>query len=176
MAAAAGFDVPLAPSPGMLVVTPPTAELAPGVVYLPSDPGPPVHLRHRADGAVLIGQRSQEQVATDLSQRHTRAMVAQAARFFPPLGGTPIERVQLGWRSVPADRQPIVGPTPGEPSLYLAVTHRGVSLAPALGRLVAPELLDRVEGPLLAPFRPSRFSARAARTLLDAETAFRDLG
>jgi len=172
MAAPFGLDIPLVPSPGMLVVTTPTAPLTPGVVYLPGDPGPPVHLRHRADSAVLIGQRSQEEVATDLSGRHARAMVAQAARFFPTLGASRVERVQVGWRSLPADRLPIVGPVPGEPSLYLAVTHSGVTLAPALGRLVARELLDHVEEPLLTPFRPGRFSARAARALLDVEQAF----
>jgi len=174
--AAFGLDIPLVSSPGMLVVTSPTAPLAPGVVYLPGDPGPPVHLRHRADGAVLVGERSQEAVAADLSQRHARALVAQAARFFPTLAAARVEQVLVGWRSMPADRLPIVGPVPGLPSLYLAVTHSGVTLAPALGRLVARELLDRAEEPLLMPFRPGRFAARAARVMLDVEAVFQDLG
>ncbi len=174
--AAFGLDVPLVSSPGMLVVTSPTAPLAPGVVYVPGGPGPPVHLRHRADGALLVGERSQEAVAADLSQRHARALVAQAARFFPTLGAARVERVLLGWRSMPADRLPIVGPVPGLPSLYLAVTHSGVTLAPALGRLAARELLDGVEEPLLMPFRPGRFAARAARAMLDVEAVFQDLG
>src|SRR6266545_2444621 len=48
--------------------------------------------------------------------------------------GEHIARTLLAWRSMPADRLPIVGPVPGLDSLYLAVTHRGVTLAPVLGR------------------------------------------
>ena len=60
--------------------------------------------------------------------------------FLPVLRGAHIARTLLAWRSMPADRLPIVGPVPGLDSLYLAVTHSGVTLAPVLGRLVADEI------------------------------------
>jgi hypothetical protein len=62
------------------------------VVYLPGDPGPPVHLRQRQDGSVLVGERSQETVAADPSEEHAHALLAQAARFFPALRGVPVRR------------------------------------------------------------------------------------
>jgi glycine/D-amino acid oxidase-like deaminating enzyme len=180
VAAEVGLDVPTVPSPGMLLRTTPVAPLAPGVVYLPGRPGPPVHLRQLDDRhprepgrhAVLVGERSQEQAATNPTERHARELLAQAARFFPALRGAGIERVTVGWRPMPADRLPLVGPLPGLPSLYLAVTHSGVTVAPSLGRLVARELTGGPPEPLLEAFRPGRFATRAAALARDVDAVF----
>jgi glycine/D-amino acid oxidase-like deaminating enzyme len=75
---------------------------------------------------------------------------------------------------MPADRLPIVGPVPWLDTLYVAVTHSGVTVAPALGRLVAREVADGEPDGLLAPFRPGRFAERATRVLLEVESVFRD--
>src|SRR6266536_2342380 len=168
-----GLDIPTLASPGLLVETEPLPAFTDKVVYLPGGPGPQVHLRQRPDGSVLLGERSQEQVARDLSQQHARALLGQAARFLPVLRGAHIARTLLAWRSMPADRLPIVGPVPGLDSLYLAVTHRGVTLAPVLGRLVADEIATGEPQWLLAPFRASRFAERATRVVLDIEELFR---
>ena len=173
VARAVGLDIPTVASPGLLVETEPLPAFTDMVVYLPGGPGPRVHLRQRADGSVLLGERSQETVARDLSQRHARAMLGQAARFLPVLGGARITRTLLAWRSMPADRLPIVGQVPGLDGLYLAVTHSGVTLAPVLGRLVADEIATGEPAWLLAPFRPGRFAERARRVLLDVEEVFR---
>jgi glycine/D-amino acid oxidase-like deaminating enzyme len=113
-------------------------------------------------------------VATDPGRRRARALLAQAARFFPALAGVPVERWWLAWRAMPADRLPIVGPLPWLDSLYLAVTHSGVTLAPVLGRLVAREVADDTADGLLAPFRPGRFAERATRVMLEVESVFRE--
>lgn len=173
VARAVGLDIPTLASPGLLVETEPLPAFTDTVVYLPGGPGPQVHLRQRPDGSVLLGEHSQEQVAHDLSVRHGRSLLAQAARFLPPLRGARIARTLLAWRSMPADRLPIVGPVPGLDSLYLAVTHRGVTLAPVLGRLVADEIATGEPAWLLAPFRPGRFAERATRVVLDIEELFR---
>jgi glycine/D-amino acid oxidase-like deaminating enzyme len=172
--AAAGLEIPTVASPGMLVETHPLRHLTGKVVYLPGDPGPPVHLRQRQDGSVLVGERSQETVAVDPSAEHAHALLAQAARFFPALGGVPVRRRILAWRAMPADRLPIVGPVPWLGELYVAVTHSGVTVAPALGRLVAKEIADGEPDGLLAPFRPGRFAERATRVLLEVESVFRE--
>src|SRR6266508_2660896 len=173
VARAVGLDVATLASPGLLVQTEPLPAFTDKVVYLPGGPGPQVHLRQRPDGSVLLGERSQEMVARDLSQQHARALLGQAARFLPVLRGAHIARTLLAWRSMPADRLPIVGPVPGLDSLYLAVTHRGVTLAPVLGRLVADEIATGEPQWLLTPFRPGRFNERATRVVLDVEELFR---
>ena len=64
VAAAVGLQLPTLSSPGLLAQTRPLAPLTDRVVYVPGGPGPPVHLRQRADGSVLVGDRSQETLAT----------------------------------------------------------------------------------------------------------------
>jgi glycine/D-amino acid oxidase-like deaminating enzyme len=169
VARAVGLDIPTLASPGMLVETEPLPAFTDKVVYLPGGPGPQAHLRQRPDGSVLLGERSQETVAHDLRQ----ALLDQAARFLPVLRDARIARTLLAWRSMPGDRLPIVGPVPGLDSLYLALTHSGVTLAPVLGRLVADEIATGEQQRLLAPFRPGRFAERATRVVLDVEELFR---
>jgi len=173
VAAATGLEVPLVASPGLLVVTAPLAPLLGGVVYPPVESGAPaVCLRQRADGAVLVAEGSPEQAASDLSNRHARRLLAQAARFLPALARVAIREQAVAWRPMPADRLPIVGPVPGLESLYLAVAHRGVTLAPVLGELVARELAEGTAERMLAPFRPARFQTRAVEAMLDVEAVF----
>jgi glycine/D-amino acid oxidase-like deaminating enzyme len=180
VAAEIGLDVATVPSPGMLLRTTPVAPIAGGIVYLPRSPGPPVHLRQLDDQhpqrlgrhAVLIGERSQDAAATDPTGRHARALLAQAARYFPALRGAGIDRVTVGWRPMPADRLPLVGPAPGLPELYLTVAHGGVTVAPALGRLVAREVAGGPPETLLDAFRPGRFGARAAAVQHDVDAIF----
>jgi glycine/D-amino acid oxidase-like deaminating enzyme len=174
VAAAVGLEVPTVSSPGMLVQTRPLPPMTDRVVYLPGNLGPPVHLRQRADGSVLVGERTQETVATDPGLHHARLLLAQAARFFPALAGVPVDRWWLAWRTMPADRLPILGPLPWLDSLYLAMSHSGVTLAPVLGRLVAREVVDQAPDGLLAPFRPGRFAERASRLMLEVESVFRE--
>jgi glycine/D-amino acid oxidase-like deaminating enzyme len=174
VAAAVGLEVPTVASPGMLVQTRPLPPLTDKVVYLPGGPGPAVCLRQRADGSVLVGERTQETPATDPGLHHARALLAQAARFFPVLAGVPVERWWLAWRAMPADRLPILGPVPWLDALYLAVSHSGVTLAPVLGRLVANEVADQTTDGLLAPFRPGRFAERTTRVMLEVESVFRE--
>jgi glycine/D-amino acid oxidase-like deaminating enzyme len=174
VAAAVGLEVPTVASPGMLAQTRPLPPLTDRVVYLPGGPGPAVHLRQRADGSVLVGERTQETPATNPGLDHARSLLAQAARFLPALRGAGVDRWWLAWRAMPSDRLPIVGPLPWLEGLYLAVSHSGVTVAPALGRLVADEVATRTPDGLLAPFRPARFAERTTRVLLEVESVFRD--
>jgi glycine/D-amino acid oxidase-like deaminating enzyme len=174
VAAAVGLEVPTVASPGMLAQTRPLPPLTDRVVYLPGGPGPAVHLRQRADGAVLVGERTQETPVTNPGLDHARALLAQAARFFPALAGAGVDKWWVAWRAMPSDRLPIVGPLPWLEGLYLAVSHSGVTVAPALGRLVADEVATQAPDGLLAPFRPARFAERTTRVLLEVESVFRD--
>ncbi|HEU5470739.1 MAG TPA: FAD-binding oxidoreductase [Actinophytocola sp.] len=65
---------------------------------------------------------------------------------------------RVGLRPMPADGAPIIGPVPDVPGLYLAVTHSAVTLAPAVGHLVARELVEGTVEPTLAGCRLDRFS------------------
>ena len=58
---------------------------------------------------------------------------------------------------MPVDGEPIVGPAAQVPGLHLAVMHAAVTLAPAVGHLVARELIHNKVEPALTGFRLDRF-------------------
>jgi glycine/D-amino acid oxidase-like deaminating enzyme len=72
-----------------------------------------------------------------------------------------LDRALVGIRALTSDLLPAVGWLPGSRSIYVAVTHSGVTLGPLLGELIASELVDGVDEHLLQPFRPDRFSGEA---------------
>ncbi|HSU36832.1 MAG TPA: FAD-binding oxidoreductase [Propionibacteriaceae bacterium] len=72
--------------------------------------------------------------------------------------GVELLSTRVGLRPMPADGEPIVGPVAGLPGLYLAVMHSAVTLAPAVGRLVAREVVDSTVEVALAGCRLDRFS------------------
>ena len=173
VAAACGVEVPLVPSPGLLVETAPVPErLTGGVTYLLDEPGPQIHLRQRPDGSVLVGEGSQRHPARDLSQRHAQRLLRQAARLFPALRGVPARCVTVGWRLQTADQLPIVGPVPGLPPLYLALAPGGVTVAPLLGELAAGEVATGVPEPRLSAFRPDRFDRQVTELVQEVEAVF----
>ncbi len=85
-------------------------------------------------------------------------LLAEAAQYLPALSGVGLDRLAIGQRSMPSDGLPVVGQASAASDVYLAVTHSGVTLAPALGRMAAAEILDGMEFDLLKGFRPSRFN------------------
>lgn len=86
-----------------------------------------------------------------------------AAQIFEKLsdfiGGTKklkMEFYTLGYQSTSADGFLAIGRPNGTEGLYVAVTHSGITLAPALGALGAAEILDDVRHELLQPYHPDR--------------------
>ncbi|WP_327222729.1 NAD(P)/FAD-dependent oxidoreductase [Kibdelosporangium aridum] len=83
--------------------------------------------------------------------------VAAVRSTFRGAGSVELLSTRLGVRPMPADGEPIVGPVADVPGLYLAVMHAAVTLAPAMGRLVARELVDGTVEAALSGCRPDRF-------------------
>lgn len=167
-----GWDIPMESSPGLLVRTEPVEPLVTGTVYIAPETGPPVHLRQQPDGRVLIGERSQDHVAEEPTRDHALALLRQARRSFPGLAGAEVERFTVEWRPMPRDRMPVVGALPGMSSVYLATSHSGVTLAPALAELVAQELVEGRPADQLDSFRPARFALRETSVAEQVESAF----
>jgi glycine/D-amino acid oxidase-like deaminating enzyme len=152
-----GWEIPMEPSPGLLVLTEATQPFVKGTVYVSPESGPSIHLRQFPDGRVLLGEQAQDHVAEKPTKEHAERLLRQARAAFPSLSEVGVDRFTIEWRPMPRDGMPIVGPLPGMSSLYVVAAHAGVTLAPALGELVAEEVLDGVSPPRLTPFRPGRF-------------------
>lgn len=103
----------------------------------------------------------EEVTDTDLQAVAERAISDIGAML---VGGDNVQLrgVEIGWRPMPVDGDPIIGHMPGIQGLYVTVMHSGVTLAAVAGRLTAVELIEDVSVTLLAPYRPARFSPTSA--------------
>ena len=138
---------------------------APLGICVPVDPSPATLFRLRAPAGLVrtvvnTPDFDLRQVAADRllaaadSPERTFAAVRSTFR-----GAANVELLgaRVGVRPMPADGEPIVGPVVEVPGLYVAVLHSAVTLAPAVGRLVARELVDGAVEPVLAGCRLDRF-------------------
>ena len=163
LAALAGVDVPQAESPGVVIRTNPLPHL---LHHVPVVYAPPlgngrreIHLRQCADGRLMIGEGDQESLAEDDTQAHADDLLARACRYLPALAGAQAVPVPVGWRPMPFDGYPVMGFASEAPNLYVALTHSGVTLAPALSQLAAQEICDgTLADAALGPYRPQRFA------------------
>ena len=170
----AGVSVPQRTTPGVIAVTRPLPPLIRAVIAAPG-----AHVHQRADGRVVIGEQSGAPEGHSLdgrlegrptrfpegtfAQQHFDMLKDAAARFVPALREAELESIWIGWRPLPLDGHPVLGPTAAAPAAYLAVTHSGVSLAPVIGALAAHEIVSGEALPALDAFRPDRAFARVVR-------------
>ena len=172
--ALAGRAVPQRTTPGVIAVTRPMPRLLERILVAPG-----VHIHQRGDGRVVLGEQDGAPDTDAHAERlrarptrfpdarsaamHTDRMLATAATFVPELAGADIEATYIGWRPLPLDGHPVLGPTGARPESYLAITHSGVSLAPVIGELVAREILTGQLADSLAAYRPDRDFERVVR-------------
>lgn len=168
-----GFAFRLRHAPGILAHSVGTPQISPVICDAPGG----VSFKQMADGSV-VGTDSPEppdlpvhheilQHATDfpdpaLRALHGNRILGKIGQFLPAVRGLALERLTLGFRPMPLDDRPVVGPVPTAPDVYVAVTHSGVTLAPILARYVSGELLEGAREPSLSPYRPQRFGGMAA--------------
>ena len=163
LAALIGVKIPQAASPGVVIRTTPLPPLLPNVpiVYAPplGDGRREIHLRQCADGRFMIGEGDQESLAEDDTQTHADDLLSRAACYLPGLAAASAIPVPVGWRPMPLDGYPALGFADEAPNLYIALTHSGVTLAPALSQLAAQEICDGARADaVLSPYRPHRFA------------------
>jgi len=147
--------IPLAPSAGLMLFTPPLASSVQRVIFSPR-----VHIRPDGAGRLLICRNDLEVPLDAKPQQYAEdvaVLLQAAAAVLPLLRGVDAEALRVGIRAIPADQFPAVGTAPGITGYYSVVTHSGVTLAPFLGAAVADEILNNIERPELASFRPQRF-------------------
>jgi glycine/D-amino acid oxidase-like deaminating enzyme len=150
LAATAGFALPTAGTPGLLVVSKPHERLLNGLVM-----GPTVYLRQSSAGR-LIGCADFDRISDP---------TAAAMDLFHEIKATVKPSVSLQFdysvvahRPQPKDGLPAVGRFGATPGIYLAIMHSGVTLAPLIGRLVADEIITGRRNKLLDPYGPREFS------------------
>ena len=118
--------------------------------------GPDLEVREVAPGRLLAAQEHRGETGPVDLERTGRAVLGRLQERFRRAEGVRLAGVAVGERPMTADGLPLVGPLPGHPGVYVAVLHSAVTLGPAIGRLVAAELVDGDVAPALEGLRPGR--------------------
>lgn len=118
------------------------------------------NVQPRPGGQVLIG--SSRQFGNESSkpeQPMLTAMLGRAGLYMPALAQLPAIRVWTGFRAATPDKLPLIGPSPSDPTLWLATGHEGLGITTSLGTAaLLAALITGVEPPIPAgPYLPARF-------------------
>ncbi len=123
------------------------------------------NVQPRRTGQVLIGSSRQynaEDPAVDA--QILASMIERAQWYLPEIGALSAIRVWTGFRAATPDKLPLIGPWPGDESLFLATGHEGLGITTSLGTagLLAGHLTgERTKIPI-EPYLPARFTRSEA--------------
>ena len=96
------------------------------------------------------------EMPAEIRQLHGERILGVAREKLRGTKKAKYDRLTLGYRPMPEDGLPVVGFMPGNSSIYIAVMHSGVTLAPIMGRYIAREILSDQPIAELSPYRPGR--------------------
>jgi glycine/D-amino acid oxidase-like deaminating enzyme len=153
----AGLHLPLAPTVGFLVFTPPVAAGLSRVARTPI-----IDARPDGAGRLMLHWNSTDgtlsfDTTLSPSMPEARDLVRRARQLLPSIGDVEPEAVRIAIRPIPGDHFSAIGPMPRTSGYYIAVTHSGVTMSPFLGAAVADEIVGGRQRTELAEFRPARF-------------------
>jgi len=113
----------------------------------------------RRTGQILIGSSRQHGVEhKEVDHEMVVRMLCRAQEYMPGLGKMSSVRTWTGFRAATPDNLPLIGPWPGEKSVWLATGHEGLGITTSLG--TARILVDQMTGAKsqipVEPYLPSR--------------------
>ena len=153
LAASVGINVPVQHSPALLIRYRTEAPLIGRIIICPE-----FEIRQASDNVLLAATDFVDADGENGPDAIARRLQATLRSRLRGADNLQLESVEIGLRPIPADGLPVVGHLPQVNGLYLSVMHSGVTLAPAIGRFAAAELLDDAAIGLLDICRPQRFA------------------
>lgn len=117
------------------------------------------NVQPRRTGQILIGSSRQYGVEhKDVEQHMLTRMLRRAQEYMPGLGTMSAVRTWTGFRAATPDKLPLIGPWPGDWTLFLATGHEGLGITTSLA--TARILVDQITGAKpeipIEPYLPSR--------------------
>lgn len=166
-----GLDIPQRSTPGIIAITKPMPKVIDKIIVAPG-----VHIHQRQDGRVVIGEQGgapashSQRLANyptrfpsrEYEEQHFERMIKAASSVVPKLANAQLQDMIIGWRPLPLDGHPVLGFSDDSQSIYIAVMHSGVTLAPIVGKYVTQELRGNVQISL-NDYRPHREFKRVRR-------------
>jgi glycine/D-amino acid oxidase-like deaminating enzyme len=119
----------------------------------------------RKTGQVLIGSSRQYDVEDkEVNNAILLRMLQRAQEYMPDLAQMSTIRVWTGFRAATPDKLPLIGPWPGDPTVFLATGHEGLGITTSLAtaRILVDQIAGRKAEIPIEPYLPSRVSAEHA--------------
>ena len=126
---------------------------------------PRVAIRRTPSGALVLDSAwSEEEVVVkadgsyEVSEATVQGLLDEASRVLEGNPKLELDIYGVGPKPIPSDGEPVFGFLKNVPGCYVAFSHSGATLGLIAGELIADEIASRQPSPLLAEFRPERFS------------------
>ena len=117
------------------------------------------NVQPRRSGQILIGSSRQygaehREVDSEILAR----MLQRANEYMPGLARMSTLLARAGFRAATPDKLPLIGPWPGDESLFLATGHEGLGITTSLGtaRILVDQIMGTKPEIAIEPFLPSR--------------------
>ncbi|EDP65478.1 oxidase [alpha proteobacterium BAL199] len=153
-----GVTLPVDPSPAILLRVATDGRLTNGIIASPD-----IEIRQVTDHVLLAAEDYIDDTPEDGPAAVAGRAVEAIRQRLRGASGVTLESVGVGWRPMPTDGLPIIGFVDGIGGLYTTVMHAGVTMAAAVGRLSASEILDGTDAAEFASCRLRRFADRPSR-------------
>lgn len=153
IAATAGINLPIETPPGLIVHSRPYKKLLNGLVLAER-----LHMRQTAERRIIAGSDFGGADPGVDAEATARELFAAMKAMLRDSDGLELDFHTVGYRPTPIDGFPIIGRAKGKESVYIAVMHSGITLAPAVGLFATREILDGKRDTLLAPYGLDRFA------------------
>lgn len=123
------------------------------------------NVQPRQTGQLLIGSSRQygnEDPSVD--QPLLSAMLERAILYMPQVAALKVLRVWTGFRAATPDKLPLIGPSPSDPTLWLATGHEGLGITTALAtaELLVSSFTGAAPSIPPGPYLPGRFETTAS--------------
>lgn len=111
-----------------------------------------------ADWAADEGVTVRADGSYDIDDSVVAELLAEASKVMEGNPQLEVASIGVGGKPIPGDGEPVIGAIKAIPGYYVAFSHSGATLGVIVGELLAFELMTGTEHPMLATFRPERFS------------------
>lgn len=148
-----GISIPVESSPGLLMYTRPSERLIDHIIVAPH-----LEIRQTAGGQIVAASSYAGSEPGEDPKETANAVLKRVKGELYKTEFLEVERFTIGYRPMPKDGYPIVSRIDDTSGLYVAVTHSGITLAPAIGQMVSREILSGERDELLRPYHHNRFA------------------
>ena len=120
------------------------------------------NVQPRRSGQILIGSsRQYDAEEAGVEEAILTRMLQRAEQYMPGLAQLSILRSWTGFRAATSDKLPLIGPWPGDETLFIATGHEGLGITTSLAtaRILADQITGTEPQIPVDAYLPSRMSA-----------------